>query len=129
MRVLLVFYINFTKNLNKLTKISAYCKNWQNIKNSAFLMLSHIKISKGYNLFYVETQKKTNSIDDYGQFLFAIIPNNMNTNEEKERKLAITFFTACIPVDMRFSAFLDHKCPLDSCKKLIIKQKGLEFLI
>ena len=54
-------------------------------------MLSHIKIPKGHNLFYVETQKKTNSIEDYGQFLFAIIPDNMNFNEEKEKKIAITF--------------------------------------
>lgn len=90
-------------------------------------MLNHFEFAKENSLFYVETQKKSNNIKEYGQFLFAVIPNNIKPSPV-ERNLILTFFTLCIPIDKRKFSFLDHKCPLDSCKKLLSKPKGLKFL-
>jgi len=85
------------------------------------MLLSNVQIAKAHNLFYVETQKKSNVFDDYGQFLFAVIPDGVSSSSE-EKKMAITFFTVCIPVNKQIPAFLGNKCPLDSCKKQLRKE-------
>ena len=85
------------------------------------MLLSNIQIAKAHQIFYVETQRKSNSLDDFGQFLFAVIPDNVGVSSE-EKKMAITFFTVCIPVNNKEPAFLGNKCPLDSCKKQLRKE-------
>lgn len=82
--------------------------------------MSNVHIAQGHHLYYVETQRKSNTLDDYGQFLFSVIPDNLSASSE-EKKLAITFFTVCIPVNNKTPAFLGSQCPLDSCKKQLTK--------
>ena len=96
------------------------CRDWQTIKNTVFKVLSHITTPPNNNLYYVETQKKTNTLGDYGQFLFAVIPSIPPSSEQKN--MIITFFTICVPVDSKTRSFLDYNCPLDSCLKQMKKQ-------
>ena len=51
------------------------------------MLLSNIQIAKAHQIFYVETQRKSNSLDDFGQFLFAVIPDNVGVSSE-EKKMA-----------------------------------------
>ncbi len=129
-------FIKRKKGQNKF--FTEICRDWQSIKNSAYLALepklkeiTSKKISSNANIFYFETRKKSESRNDFGHFLFAIIEGS-NNNYDNEEKKNINIFAVCVPVDIRKSTFLEEKCPFDSCERMLAKpncKKKKNFII
>lgn len=112
-------------------KDSAYCFASKQITNRRELPPSYIDPkyehrNKDDNIYYAETQRKTGSINDYGQYLFAKLPNDAYSYKEltKNDPMVIIryqpfLFTICVPVDINNEILSFSYCIFDKCEDLI----------
>lgn len=88
--------------------------------------LKEISSNPNINIFYFETRRKSESKNDFGHFLFAIIEGTKNKNDNEETK-NIRLVSVCVPVDTNRMTFIEERCSFDSCERMNTKPFRITF--
>lgn len=102
---------------NLICEDLTHCRSWKEIKNLAFCKASKLSsiLPSNYELYYVSTAYKTQSVHEWSKFVFAFF------NEETKKH---TFIKLCVAVDRAQKAWFDDRCPLDFCSEFGEEKRG-----
>mmetsp|Transcript_48729 Transcript_48729/g.56009 ORF Transcript_48729/g.56009 Transcript_48729/m.56009 type:complete len:200 (+) Transcript_48729:86-685(+) len=91
------------------------CRLWTSVLNTVECHARILnRLVTDANMYYVKTARKSEYTEDFGEFLYAVIPKSAVDSGSEQSEVHMV--RICIPVGRSGAAYFDSRCPNDGCK-------------